>query len=168
MAGSHVNLLEQKKEFAFISKEFTSPFSWIGLGKGVARGSWGPREPPLPFVSLFVRKQPAIFRWQSGEYPLYESVWPPLWKTLATPMLGHLHGHYFISFGRLLAAIFSLALSPGQMDRQVFASSGKLNLRRDLRWVAKWTRRFPRKYTQVTIKKHFKADYSPFHWPTVD
>ena len=40
-------------------------------------------------------------------------------------------------------------LSPGQTDRQVVASGRKLNLRRDLRWVAKRTRKFPRKYTQV-------------------
>ena len=47
-------------------------------------GSWGARDPP--FVSLFVSKQPTIFRWQFGEYPMYESVWPLLWKILATPM----------------------------------------------------------------------------------
>ena len=34
-------------------------------------------------------------------------------------------------------------LSPGQTDRQVVASARKLNLRRDLRWVAKRTRKFP-------------------------
>ena len=45
--------------------------------KGVARGVLGCMWPPPPFVSLFVSKQPAIFRWQSGEYPLYDSVWPP-------------------------------------------------------------------------------------------
>ena len=34
------------------------------------------------------------------------------------------------------------------------ATSGrKLNLRKDLRWVAKRTRKFPRKYTQVAKKK---------------
>ena len=40
-------------------------------------------------------------------------------------------------------------LNPGQTDLQVVASGGKLNLRRDLLWVAKRTRMFPRKYTQV-------------------
>ena len=44
------------------------------------------------------------------------------------------------------------SLSPGQTDRQVVASGRKLNLRRDLRWVAKRTRKFPRKYTQVAKK----------------
>jgi len=39
-------------------------------------------------------------------------------------------------------------LSPGQTDSQVVASSHKLNLCRDLRWVAKRTRKFPRKYTK--------------------
>ena len=38
------------------------------------------------------------------------------------------------------------------MDRQVVASRRKLNLGRDLRWVAKWTRKFPRKYMQVAKK----------------
>ena len=46
-------------------------------------------------------------------------------------------------------------LSPGQMDRQVVARGRKLNLRRDLRWVVKRTRKFPRKYTQVVKKKAF-------------
>ena len=35
------------------------------------------------------------------------------------------------------------------MDRQEVASERKFNLRRDLRWVAKRTRKFYRKYTQV-------------------
>ena len=39
------------------------------------------------------------------------------------------------------------------------ASSRKLNLRRDLRWVAKQTRKFPRKYTQVA-KKTFQGRLS--------
>ena len=34
----------------------------LGQDKGVAKGgSWGARDPP-PFVSLFVSKQPTIFR----------------------------------------------------------------------------------------------------------
>ena len=41
---------------------------------------------------------------------------------------------------------------------QVVASSGKLNLRRDLRWVAKRIRKFPRKLAQIAKKKHFKAN----------
>ena len=45
-----------------------------------------------------------------------------------------------------------MTLSPGQTDRQVVASGRKLNLRRDLRWVAKRTRKFPRKYTQIAQK----------------
>lgn len=54
-------------------------------------------------------------------------------------------------------------ISPGQTDRQVVASGRKLNLGRDLRWVAKRTSKLPCKYTQVA-KKHFKADYPLFHW----
>ena len=42
--------------------------------------------------------------------------------------------------------------SPGQTDQQVVASGHKLNLRRNLRWVAKRTRKFPRKHTQVANK----------------
>ena len=41
----------------------------------------------------------------------------------------------------------------GQTDRQVVASGRKLNLRRDLRWVAKRTREFLCKYTQVATEK---------------
>ena len=47
-----------------------------------------------------------------------------------------------------------LILSPGQTDRQVVASGRKLNLRRDLRWVAKRTGKFPRK----SQENHFQAD----------
>ena len=43
-------------------------------------------------------------------------------------------------------------LSPDQTDRQIVASGHKLNLFRDLLWVAKRTRKFPREYTQVTKK----------------
>ena len=42
-------------------------------------------------------------------------------------------------------------LSHGQTDLQVVTSGRKLNLRRDLRWVAKRTRKFPRK-SQVAKK----------------
>ena len=47
-------------------------------------------------------------------------------------------------------------LSPSQTDSQVVPSSGNLNFRRDLRWVAKRTGKFPRK----SQKTHFKADIS--------
>ena len=53
-------------------------------------------------------------------------------------------------------------LSLRQTDLQVVESGRKLYLRRDLRWVAKRTSKFPRKYTQIAqkkVKKHFKADY---------
>ena len=56
--------------------------------------------------------------------------------------------------------------SPGQTDRQVVATGRKLNLGSDLRWVAKRTRQFPRKYAKVA-KKHFKADYPLIHWLTI-
>ena len=45
-----------------------------------------------------------------------------------------------------------MTLSSGQTDSQVVASGRKLNLRRDLRWVAKRNRKFPHKYTQVAKK----------------
>ena len=58
-----------------------------------------------------------------------------------------------------------IGLSLGQTELQVVASGRKFNLRTDLRWVAKRTRKFPRKHTQVAKKKtHFKADYPLFHW----
>ena len=37
----------------------------------------------------------------------------------------------------------------GQTDRQVVARGRKLNFWRDLRWVTKWTHKFPRKYTLI-------------------
>ena len=61
-----------------------------------------------------------------------------------------LHGTIFVACDKLTTGLRH-DLSPGQTDSQVVASSHKLNLRRDLRWVAKRTR----KYTQVAIKKHF-------------
>ena len=45
-------------------------------------------------------------------------------------------------------------------DSQEVVSSQKLNLPRDMRWVAKRTCKFPRKYTKVAKKTHFKADIS--------
>ena len=51
---------------------------------------------------------------------------------------------------------FFLVLSPGQTDRQGVAGSGKLNLRRDLRWVAQHTGKFPHKNTRVA-KKPFQG-----------
>ena len=69
-----------------------------------------------------------------------------------------LHIHY-IKCVRVLSTIKELqtrradmSVSPGQTDWQVVASGRKLNLRRDLRLVAKRTRKFPRKYTQVEKK----------------
>ena len=45
-----------------------------------------------------------------------------------------------------------LSLSPGQTDSQGVASSHKFDLRTDLRWVAKRTRKFPRKHTKLQKK----------------
>ena len=42
-----------------------------------------------------------------------------------------------------------MQLSRGQSDQQVVASGRELNFRRDLSWVAKQSRKFPRKYMQV-------------------
>ena len=47
-------------------------------------------------------------------------------------------------------------LSHGQTDRQEDASGRKLNLRRDLPWVAKRTGTFPHLFTRVT-KKPFQG-----------
>ena len=55
-------------------------------------------------------------------------------------------------------------LSPGQTDRQAVASGRKLNLRRDLRWVAKRTGKFPRKYTRLAKKPILRQTYPVFHW----
>ena len=42
-----------------------------------------------------------------------------------------------------------VVLCPGQTDLPVVASDRKLNLRRDLHWVGKRTRKFPHKFNQV-------------------
>ena len=57
-----------------------------------------------------------------------------------------------------------MLLSPGQTDREVVESGRKFNLRRDLRWVAKRTRKFYASTRKSHKKKHFKADYPLFHW----
>ena len=43
-------------------REFLCWFKIISLGRGVAGGSWGARDPPL--VGLLLRKQPTIFTWR--------------------------------------------------------------------------------------------------------
>ena len=48
---------------------------------------------------------------------------------------------------RQLASPFDQALKPKALVKRT-----KLNLGRDLCWVAKWTHKFPRKYTQVAKK----------------
>ena len=53
---------------------------------------------------------------------------------------------------RKVLSSFKIVLSPCQMDRQVVAGGRKLNLRRDLCWVAKRTRKFPHKCTHVAKK----------------
>ena len=55
-------------------------------------------------------------------------------------------------------------LSPGQTDSQVVASSGKLNLHRDLCWMVKQTGKFPHKYTQVSNKPISMQTVPIFHW----
>ena len=54
------------------------------------------------------------------------------------------------NFKKKIIAGQHVPLSPGQTDRQVVASGRKFNLRRDLRLVARRTRKFYRKYTQIT------------------
>ena len=61
---------------------------------------------------------------------------------------------------RVSKFVFCHLLSPGQTDQQVVASGCKLNLRRNFRWVAKRTRKFPRKYTQVANKNISKQTIS--------
>ena len=61
----------------------------------------------------------------------------------------------YLLYGKNRTSKGSLAMfnsSPGQTESQIVASSGKLNLRRDLRWVAKRTGKFPHRNTQVAKK----------------
>ena len=55
-------------------------------------------------------------------------------------------------------------LSLGHTDSQVVASSGKLNFRRDLRWVAKRTDKFPHNYAQVANKLISRQTCPIFSW----
>ena len=65
---------------------------------------------------------------------------------------------------QILLSFLVQILGSGQMDSQVVASGCKLNLHRDLHWVAKRTRKFPHKYTQVA-KNPFQEQHNPvFHW----
>ena len=50
------------------------------------------------------------------------------------------------------------------MDSQVVASGGKLNLRRDLCWMAKRTGKFPHKHMQVANKPNSRTTFPIFHW----
>ena len=56
------------------------------------------------------------------------------------------------------------ALSPDQTDRQAVASGRKLNLRRDLRWVAKRTRKVSSQVHASPKNKTLQADCPLFHW----
>ena len=51
----------------------------------------------------------------------------------------------FERYNELLSTTYSTLLSLGQTDRQVVATGRKLNLHRDLLWVAKRTPKLPRK-----------------------
>lgn len=49
---------------------------------------WLPLPPPFPPspVCFFLSKQLTIFRLRkTGKYPLFDRVWPPLWKISVTP-----------------------------------------------------------------------------------
>ena len=81
-----------------------------------------------------------------NEIPLFREF--PLSGTTNKPFSQYLSGIRLLVSGTILEE----ALSPGQTDSQVVASSGKLNLRRDLRWMAKRTGKFPRKCTKVAKK----------------
>ena len=45
--------------------------------KGVARGDPGVPVTPLPFVSLFLSKQPTIFRGENAMTIMFDTVWTP-------------------------------------------------------------------------------------------
>ena len=62
------------------------------------------------------------------------TVWPPTLSTQVQPA----------ATCDYLRVRLAKALSPGQTDQQVVTSGSKLNLRRDLRWVAKRTGKFPK------------------------
>ena len=57
------------------------------LLKGVARGVLVYPWPPPPLCKPFLSKQPTIFRGENAMTIMFDPVWPPLWKILATPLL---------------------------------------------------------------------------------
>ena len=59
---------------------------------------------------------------------------------------------------------FLFALCPGQTDRQVVAGGRKLNLRRDLRWVAKRTGKFSSQAHASRNKTISRQAYPVLHW----
>ena len=59
---------------------------------------------------------------------------------------------------------FLFALCPGQTDRQVVAGGRKLNLRRDLRWVAKRTGKFSSQAHASRNKTISRQVYPVLHW----
>ena len=85
------------------------------------------------------------------------AVWPPNASLYSSSTCVHL---------RLLASPFDQgfkrSLSPGQTELEMVASSRKLYLRRDLRWVAKRTRKpvSSQVHASHQKKKHFKVDIS--------
>ena len=59
----------------------------LATPRGVARE--GPGVPVTPPPPPFVGKQPTTggkTTWKSGEKPRFGTVWPPIWKILATPL----------------------------------------------------------------------------------
>ena len=59
-----------RSSFKYFNGSFLYPFQ--GRSEG---GSWGAHDPP--FVSLFLRKQPTIFRGENAMTIMFDTVWPP-------------------------------------------------------------------------------------------
>ena len=94
------------------------------------------------------------------------AVWPPNASLYASSTCVHLRllaGPFGQGFTRVRNNL--CMINPRQIltDSQVVASSGTLNLRRDLRWVAKRTGKFPHKYT-IQYKPISRQTFPIFHW----
>ena len=92
-----LNSLFEKKPFCSVQSFWAGSYLcwlWLRAFKGVARETWGAHE--RPFCKPFLTKQPRtggenattfqLENIQTNKYPHFDTVWPLLWKILATPM----------------------------------------------------------------------------------
>ena len=69
------------------SRPLPSKKSALKQGRSEGEGELGcPWPPPPPLCKPFLSKQPTIFRGENAMTIMFDTVWLPLWKILATPL----------------------------------------------------------------------------------